>query len=940
MSTGPDTIRILHVDDDPDFAEVVATFLERENDQLDVRTATSAAEGLEILTHNGVDCIVSDYEMPGQNGIKFLEAVREEYPELPFILYTGKGSEEVASEAIRKGVSDYLQKDSGAERYALLANRIQNAVEQVRATRRARAQRRINTVVRKSNEALVRATTRREIDERVCEIISNAEPYQFAWIGEHDTESGAVEPRASAGIGENYLNTIEITTDESPTGRGPTGRAIQNRELRVMQNIPEDPQYEPWRERALDRNYRSSAAVPLVYDDTLYGVLNVYADRTHAFDDRERQLLSSLGETIAHAYHRIELQQQYTDQYRTLFEEAPVMIVFTRAVEGEPVIEDCNRAFAERLGYTKGELRGTRLADYYTEDSDERLVEGDGYQRALTGEFIREQRTLVTRDGDEVLTVLRASPRLDRDGDIIGTHAMYLDITEEQQIQELEQTNALLTTLGRALPHGVLAEDESREVLAVNQRMFDLFEFPERPEDIVGADCERLAEDVSEMFVDSKAFVERIGELVTRHEPVDNEVLRLTDGRTFERSYRPIQLPDGRGHLWMYTDSTEQIEYQETLQELQYRTRALISSETETEVATTAVEIAEETLGFPLSGIHLVDDERERLVPVAVTDGIPEHLGQEPVYERTTPSRSADAFNWKVFESGEPAIIESVSAHPAISTENTPSRSGIVYPLGDHGLFITSSPEPNAFDENDVTLVEVLATVVTAVLDRTEREEELRDQKQRLQAKTERLDAFTGVISHDLRNPLSVAEGRLELAHEECDSEHLVYVEQSHDRMRALIEDLLALARDGEAVTEREPVALGTIAGSCWSNVETANASLLTDSDRTIRADKSRLKQLFENLMRNAIEHGGDDVTVTIGDLDDGFYIEDDGPGIPEADRETVFEVSYSTAQGGTGLGLSIVKQIAEAHGWDIRVTEGSDRGARFEITGVEFADQ
>ena len=1066
MATGGEEgISVLHVDDEPGFADLAAQFLERADDRFGVETAASASEGLEYLAEHDVDCIVSDYDIPGQNGIELLETVREEYPDLPFILFTGKGSEEVASEAISMDVTDYLQKETGTEQYKLLANRILNAVDQVRADRRAKKHHRINTVVRRINEALARATTRRDIDEAVCRIISETEPYRFAWIGEHDPETRIVKPREAAGIGDDYLDTIEITTNESPTGRGPTGRAVRNRELVVMQNIPENPQYEPWREQAIERGYRSSAAVPFVFDDTLYGVLNVYADRTHAFDDHERRLLSSLGETIAHAFHRIELQRQYTDQYRTLFEDAPVMVVFTRAEGDEPIIEDCNQAFANRLGYTREELRNTPLAEYYTDESAEELLGNDGYRRALAGDFVREQRTLVTRDDDEVLTILSASPRQNRDGEIVGTHALFLDITDQRQVtelrqirdrmefaleatdsiiyeidietgqetrhgsveqlyglpsdhvptkaefyeaavhpedrsrledalraveregdgrdvefrthpengpvrwirtrayledtegsdsqslvgldtditdhvdrtRELERTNALLSTLFDTLPQGVLAEDESREVLAINQRMFDLFEMPGVPEDVVGADCELLAENVNEMFVEPEKFVDRINGLVSERDAVDNEELTLTDGRTFERSYRPIELPDGDGSLWVYADVTERTEYQRRIQQLQVRTQNLIERRGETGIATKAVEIADEALGFSLSGIHLVDDDRERLEPVAVTDAIRVHLGGEPVYERTDPSRQIDSYNWSVFERGEPVVIQDTQDHEGISFEDTPSRSGVIHPLGDHGLLITSSPEPYGFDENDVHLVEILATIVTTVLDRAEREAELRDQKHRLEEKTERLDQFASVVSHDLRNPLNVAEGNLELARKKCDSEYLDEVAWAHERMRTLTDELLTLAREGKDVTAHEPIDLATLVENCWENVATADATLVVDVDRTARGDQSRLKQLFENLYRNAIEHGGEDVTVTVGGLDDGFYIEDDGSGIPEDDFDDVFEVGYSSTEAGTGLGLAIVEEIIEVHDWEITIVEGSECGARFEITGVEF---
>jgi signal transduction histidine kinase len=155
--------------------------------------------------------------------------------------------------------------------------------------------------------------------------------------------------------------------------------------------------------------------------------------------------------------------------------------------------------------------------------------------------------------------------------------------------------------------------------------------------------------------------------------------------------------------------------------------------------------------------------------------------------------------------------------------------------------------------------------------------------------------------------------------------------------METLIEELLTLAREGDQVSDTEAVDLEDLALDCWSHIETGEATIVADTDIRIQADKSRLGQLLENLMRNAVNHGGGDVTITIGMLDDGFYVEDDGSGIPSDDRNQVFEAGYSTAQRGTGFGLSIVKRVAEAHEWDIQVSDSIDGGARFEITDVEF---
>ncbi|WP_435072859.1 two-component system sensor histidine kinase NtrB [Halorubrum sp. HHNYT27] len=216
---------------------------------------------------------------------------------------------------------------------------------------------------------------------------------------------------------------------------------------------------------------------------------------------------------------------------------------------------------------------------------------------------------------------------------------------------------------------------------------------------------------------------------------------------------------------------------------------------------------------------------------------------------------------------------------------------------------------------------------------------EQRRREEALKEKNERLEEFTGIVSHDLRNPLSVAEGRLELAREECDSEHLDAVADAHERMETLIDDLLTLARDGDEIEGAERVPLRELVEACWAGVETAAASLRVETDRVVYADRSRLRQVFENLVRNAIEHGGEDVMVTVGDVTGGFYVVDDGPGIPKSDRESVFEPGFTTNDDGTGFGLEIIDAVASAHGWDVRVTGPAGGGARFEFTGVDVLD-
>jgi signal transduction histidine kinase len=217
--------------------------------------------------------------------------------------------------------------------------------------------------------------------------------------------------------------------------------------------------------------------------------------------------------------------------------------------------------------------------------------------------------------------------------------------------------------------------------------------------------------------------------------------------------------------------------------------------------------------------------------------------------------------------------------------------------------------------------------------DVTDRHERIRS----LVAERDRLDEFASIVSHDLRNPLEVARIRLDAAERTGEEAHFRKAEAAHDRMEQIIEDVLTLARRGDVIDDVEAVGLGAVARAAWGTVSADGASLSVADDATVEADGDRLQELLENLFRNAVEHAGPAVGITVGRTDGGFYVADDGPGVPEGDREKVFEPGVSTGEDGTGLGLPIVKRIAAAHGWDVALASAEDGGARFEFTGVSI---
>jgi PAS domain S-box-containing protein len=237
--------------------------------------------------------------------------------------------------------------------------------------------------------------------------------------------------------------------------------------------------------------------------------------------------------------------------------------------------------------------------------------------------------------------------------------------------------------------------------------------------------------------------------------------------------------------------------------------------------------------------------------------------------------------------------------------------------------------------------------------------------EQRLERQNERLDRFASTVSHDLRNPLNIAYGHLDLARDSGEDTHLDQVEEALDHMDGLIDDVLALAHGDEA-TEMVAVELETVVRNAWESVSTGDATVTVDTEALIRADESSIQRLFENLFRNALEHAvpGADLpqddtaqvagtesqtdapdrvadasalTVTVGDSTHGFFVADNGPGIPPEKRDSIFEFGY-TSGGGTGLGLAIVDHVVSVHGWEVQATASDTGGARFEFHGVESA--
>ena len=241
--------------------------------------------------------------------------------------------------------------------------------------------------------------------------------------------------------------------------------------------------------------------------------------------------------------------------------------------------------------------------------------------------------------------------------------------------------------------------------------------------------------------------------------------------------------------------------------------------------------------------------------------------------------------------------------------------------------YFDETPRETSFTEDERRFVRLLTRWIGYELDRE-------SHHRALDTQNERLSEFAGVLAHDLRAPLASVRGYTELALESdavsgSDAEDLRQVLDAADRMKTLISETLALARDGADVGERTPVKLGAVTRDAWATVDPETATLVVESDRELLADESRLRQLLENLLRNVDDHCGPATTVTVRGTDDGFVVADDGPGLPADVADSVFDGDYDSPR----LGLLTVERVASGHGWRGEVTV--DDGTRFTFSGV-----
>lgn len=1141
------SIRVLCVDDDADFVELTKAFLERDTGDFSVYTETSVEDGLQRLGRGDIDCVVSDYQMLGQDGLDFLSAVRDKHGDLPFVLFTGKGSEEIAGEAISSGVSDYLQKEGGTDQFTVLANRLRNLVRQSRVQSDLETRVSQQQIVADLGLRALKGTDLPDLFDEAVTRLTEALDTDYAKVLEWDHTANNLTLVAGVGWQDGLVGSA--TVDGGADSQA--GYTLQTDEPVIVENLGEEDRF-TGPPLLVDHDVISGVSVVIEGGDEPWGVLGTHTTTHRNFTPEDAHFVQSIANVLAGAIERREYENSLAAteaQYRAVTETATDVIV---SINKESIIQYVNPAVERVFGYTPGDLVGESLTKLMPEEYRDRHLEAltgyvetgeptvdwemvefpgvhrDGHRIDLSisfGEFtlndearftgvirnitdrvesekrfravfdkafdgfaiannrgeiieanssaaeifgVSEQELLGRSiedfaaenfDFEEAWHQFQESeqergtfPLARPDGtsrvveyaattDIVpGEHLSILrDITEQSKHQQaLEASEARYRTLMEDVLDtsrvGTIILDSDFEVVWINQAIEEYFGIDR--ESMIGEDKRTLInEQIKEVFADSEMFAETV--LATYNDNASSEQFECKvlpdehrERRWLEHWSHPITsgLFDG-GRIEHYTDITQRKDLEDELENTLERYQTLVEQN--------------------VAGIYIFRDEQFQyvnpvfceifgytedellsmnifnVVPPVAHDELKENIqrclsGAVDVVEDTLPIVRSDgerrivrASGTRIDLEGNPAILGTIiditeqreleeslkherelleqilNTSPVgiilLNTdgeiERANQRAEEVLGLSESEITDLTYDDPawkivdhdgNQIPSEELPFARVMATgepvigyehaiewpdgttrwlsinatplrrnsteisrVIAVILDITEQ----RKFEQRLRRQNDRLEKFASIVSHDLRNPLNVVSGSLELAGETGAPEHFERGRRAIDRMEHLIDDLLTLARHGEVVSEMEPVDLAGLAEACWRNVETRDASISIETDAVIQADESRLQQLLENLIRNAVEHGGDGVSVTIGDLDGGFVVEDDGPGIPSDVRKKVFESGYSTSDTGTGFGLAIVHEIAEAHEWTVNITDARDGGARFEITGVTVSE-
>ena len=813
-----------------------------------------------------------------------------------------------------------------------------------------------------TNQALIHIPDEATLLNEICRIAVDVGGYRLAWIGfaQHD-EAKTLRPVAHAGFDSGYIESAKVTWADNEHGRGPGGAAIRTGRPCMARNIPEDTDFAPWREAAIQRGYKSIIALPLISEGQTLGVLGIYSVNANAFNAKEVEILKEMANDLAFGITVLRTRvkrdqtavalQESEERYRLIAENTADTIA----------VSDLNLhptyfspSILKLRGFTVEEAMIQPLNQTLTPDSLQRASKMFADQMALeSSETADPARTALIeleeycKDGSTIWVELAASFLRDNKFKPTGILTVTRNITKRKEAEEsLRNSEGRLRTLVQTIPDLIWLKDPNGVYLACNT-MFERF-FGASEAAIVGkTDYDFIDRELADFFRDHDRKAMAAGK------PTSNEewITFADDGHRALLDTIKTPMYDDRGMLigvlGIGRDITARKQAEEAIRDGERLVHSIIDGSP--------------IPAFVIGKNHRVIHWNKALEKVSSIKseevvGTDEHWrafyteGRPCMADLLVDEAVALIPQWYSGKYIKPPLIE--GAYEA--TDFFPA-------LGEDGKWLRFTAA--AVRDSRGMIIAAIETLED-ITDRKQAEEERKNIEAQLfqSQKMEAIGTLAGGIAHDFNNILAVIIGYTELAMHENQKEKQIGCLQETlkgaDRAKNLVKQILTFSRQYDH--EKKPLDIKILLKEV---VKFLRASILatieikqhvTDESCNIMADPTQMHQVIMNLCTNAahaMKEAGGTLTIELAnielakdeiphhpELQPGYYVKltvsDTGHGIDPNNIQRIFDPFFTTKSKdeGTGLGLSVVYGIVKSHAGVINVYSEPDKGATFNV--------